>query len=75
MLLFENVKPLCIVNCLNFGDPKYSLYDLKQTVDDLSSKCKKYNIPVVGGNVSLYNTTKQSSIRPTPILLMLGITT
>ena len=58
-----------------FGDPKYSLYDLKQTVDDLSSKCKKYNIPVVGGNVSLYNTTKQSSIRPTPILLMLGITT
>ena len=28
MKLFENVKPLCIVNCLNYGDPKYSLYDL-----------------------------------------------
>ena len=73
--LFENVKPLCIVNCLNFGDPKYSLYDLKETIDDLSLKCKKYNIPVVGGNVSLYNTTQTSSIRPTPILLMMGITT
>ena len=75
MKLFENVKPLCIVNCLNFGDPKYSLYDLKETIDDLSLKCKKYNIPVVGGNVSLYNTTQTSSIRPTPILLMMGITT
>lgn len=74
MKLFENVKILCIVNCLNFGDPKYSLYDFKETIDDLSSKCKKYNIPIVGGNVSLYNTTKISSIRPTPILLMMGIT-
>ena len=75
MKLFENVKPLCVVNCLNFGDPKYSLNDLKKTIDDLSSKCKEYNIPVVGGNVSLYNTTNTSSIRPTPILLMMGITT
>ena len=75
MKLFENVKPLCIVNCLNYGDPKYSLYDLKQTIDDLSSKCKEYNIPVIGGNVSLYNTTNTYSIRPTPILLMMGITT
>ena len=75
MKLFENVKPLCIVNCLNFGDPKYSLYDLRETIIDLGSKCKLYNIPVVGGNVSLYNTTNTQSIRPTPILLMLGITT
>ena len=75
MKLFENVKPLCIVNCLNYGDPKYSLYDLKETIDDLKTKCKENHIPVVGGNVSLYNTTKNSSIRPTPILLMMGITT
>ena len=75
MKLFENVKPLCIVNCLNFGDPKWSLYDFKETIDDLSLKCKKHNIPIVGGNVSLYNTTQTSSIRPTPILLMMGITT
>lgn len=75
MKLFENVKPLCIVNCLNYGDPKYSLYDLRETIIDLGSKCKLHNIPVVGGNVSLYNTTKTESIRPTPILLMMGITT
>ena len=75
MKLFENIKPLCIVNCLNFGDPKYSLYDFKETIDDLTNKCKQYHIPIVGGNVSLYNTTQNKSIRPTPILLMLGITT
>ena len=75
MILFQNVKPLCIVNCLNFGDPKYSLYDLRETIIDLGSKCKLHNIPVVGGNVSLYNTTNTQSIRPTPILLMMGITT
>ena len=75
MKLFENVKPLCIVNCLNYGDPKYSLYDLRETIIDLGSKCKLHNIPVVGGNVSLYNTTNTQSIRPTPILLMMGIST
>ncbi len=71
---FEGVKPLCIVNCLNFGDPKYSISDLKNTIEHLAKNCKHDKIPVVGGNVSLYNTTGNSSIRPTPILLMLGIT-
>ena len=74
MRMFENVKPLCIVNCLNYGDPKHSLYDFKETIDNLIEKCEKYKIPVVGGNVSLYNTTNDVSIRPTPIILMLGIT-
>tara|TARA_B100001093_G_scaffold520286_1_gene614273 strand:- start:2022 stop:4169 length:2148 start_codon:yes stop_codon:yes gene_type:complete len=75
MSKFENVKPLCIVNCLNFGDPKHSLYDFKKTIDNLIENCEEYKIPVVGGNVSLYNTTNDISIRPTPIILMLGITT
>ena len=34
---------------------------------------EKYSIPVVGGNVSLYNSTDEQSIRPTPVLLMMGI--
>tara|TARA_B100000123_G_scaffold271199_1_gene250496 strand:+ start:1569 stop:3722 length:2154 start_codon:yes stop_codon:yes gene_type:complete len=74
MDLFEGVKPLCIVNCLNFGDPKQSISDLKNTIKKLTKHCKEDKIPVVGGNVSLYNSTGSSSIRPTPILLMLGIT-
>ena len=70
---FENVKPLCIVNCLNYGDPKFSLYDFKEDVHDLNKNCLNHNIPIVGGNVSLYNTTGDKSIIPTPILVMMGI--
>ena len=39
----------------------------------ISIACLNYNIPIVGGNVSLYNTTGESSIRPTPIFVMMGI--
>mgnify|MGYP001180123412 CR=1 FL=1 len=70
---FENVKPLCIVNCLNYGDPKFSLYDFKEDVHDLNKNCLNHHIPIVGGNVSLYNTTGDKSIIPTPILVMMGI--
>jgi len=73
MRKFEGVKPLCIVNCLNFGDPKYSLKDFENTINDLKYNCNNFAIPVVGGNVSLYNTTGDNSIYPTPIIVMMGI--
>ena len=73
MKSFEGIQPLCIVNCLNFGDPKYCMYDFKNVIETLNAGCKTYNIPIVGGNVSLYNSTGDSSIRPTPILVMMGI--
>ena len=63
---------LAIVNCLNFGHPKDSIKDFSDTIDDLSEKCKKFNIPVIGGNVSLYNSTDNKSIPPTPVLMMVG---
>ena len=68
-----NAIPRCIVNCLNFGHPKDSMTDFVYTIGELQTNCRKHNIPVVGGNVSLYNTTDNRSIRPTPILLMMGI--
>ena len=74
MKKFVGVKPLCIVNCLNFGDPKYSLDDFENTINDLAQSCYANSIPVVGGNVSLYNTTGDTSIYPTPIIVMMGIT-
>ena len=69
----ENAKPLGIINCLNFGHPKDCMFDFKTTIDELNTFCKKYNVPVVGGNVSLYNTTHNNSIRPTPIFIMVGL--
>ena len=70
---FSGIKPLCIVNCLNFGHPRDSLGDFANIITDLNEKCKRYNIPIVGGNVSLYNSTGKNSIKPTPVLLMMGI--
>ena len=69
----KEAKPLGIINCLNFGHPKDSMYHFRATIDELNVYCKKYNVPVVGGNVSLYNTTNDHSINPTPIFVMVGI--
>jgi len=72
-MLQLDAKPLCIVNCLNYGHPKDSLASLVNTVKTLTKECKRFNVPVVGGNVSLYNSTDDKSITPTPVLLMLGL--
>lgn len=66
-------KPLCLVNCLNFGHPKDSLGAFAKTIEALSARCKLKKVPIVGGNVSLYNSFKGKSIKPTPILVMVGI--
>ena len=47
--------------------------DFADVVEKLKNDCQKYCIPVIGGNVSLYNATDNKSIKPTPILLMVSI--
>ena len=71
--LYKCAIPQAIVNCLNFGNPQDTMGDFADTVDKLRKDCEKYKIPVVGGNVSLYNATDNVSIKPTPILLMVSI--
>ena len=66
-------KALCLVNCLNFGDPKLCISNFATLVNDLNKKCIEKKIPIIGGNVSLYNTTNDNSIKPTINLVMLGI--
>ena len=70
---YFNAKPKAVVNCLNFGNPQDTMGDFANTVDELRRDCEKYDIPVVGGNVSLYNATDNKSIAPTPILLMVSL--
>tara|TARA_A100001015_G_scaffold234763_1_gene266351 strand:+ start:2415 stop:2687 length:273 start_codon:yes stop_codon:yes gene_type:complete len=73
LINLHNAKPLCIVNCLNYGDPKDSLPDLKEFIYKLNNFCKEQHIPVIGGNVSLYNSTNDESIYPTPIVVLLAL--
>ena len=70
---YEKAQPKAIVNCLNFGNPCDTMGDFSDIVNNLKTDCEYYNIPIVGGNVSLYNATDNVSIQPTPILLMVSI--
>ena len=46
---------------------------MKSFLEKLNSRCIKYNVPVIGGNVSLYNSTNNINIKPTPQIVMIGI--
>lgn len=66
-------KPLGITNCLNFGHPRDSIGAFSETITQLARDCRKTGIPIVSGNVSLYNAHKDHSIKPTPVLIMVGV--
>ena len=71
---YLNAHPLGLTNCLNFGYPEDSMGAFAQTTEELAKVCKKYQVPVVSGNVSLYNGVSHGpSIKPTPILVMVGL--
>jgi len=66
--------PLAAVDCLNGGNPeKPDVYGaFTAIVDGLADACTELNVPVVGGNVSLYNDSVAGPIPPTPTLAMVG---
>jgi phosphoribosylformylglycinamidine synthase len=67
-------EPLGLTNCLNFGNPEKPAvaWQLDQAVTGLADACSALGVPVVGGNVSLYNETEHGPIYPTPVVGMVG---
>jgi phosphoribosylformylglycinamidine synthase II len=67
-------EPLGVTNCLNFGNPEKPTvaWQLERSVDGLTAACEALGLPVVGGNVSLYNETDSGPIYPTPVIGMVG---
>jgi len=67
--------PVAVVNCLNFGNPEHPevMWQLSETVDGLAEGCNALNLPVIGGNVSLYNESGGNDIDPTPVLGVLAL--
>jgi len=67
-------EPLGLTNCLNFGNPEkpHVAWQLDHATRGLADACKALGIPVVGGNVSLYNETDAGPIYPTPVVGMVG---
>jgi phosphoribosylformylglycinamidine synthase len=68
-------RPLALVNCLNFGNPEHPevMWQLSEAIDGMAEACREFGIPVVGGNVSLYNESLGLDIDPTPIVGLLGV--
>ncbi|MFL5896352.1 MAG: phosphoribosylformylglycinamidine synthase subunit PurL, partial [Thermoleophilaceae bacterium] len=67
-------EPLGLTNCLNFGNPEkpHIAWQLTQAVEGLADACRALHVPVVGGNVSLYNEAPEGPIYPTPVVGMVG---
>jgi phosphoribosylformylglycinamidine synthase subunit PurL len=66
--------PLGLTNCLNFGNPEkpHVAWQLSEAIDGLAQACRDLEVPVVGGNVSLYNESPDGPILPTPVVGMVG---
>jgi phosphoribosylformylglycinamidine synthase subunit PurL len=68
-------EPIGATNCLNFGNPERPeiMWQFGRAVEGITAACKALDIPVTGGNVSLYNETDGNAIYPTPVLGVVGL--
>ena len=68
-------EPLGVTDCLNFGSPEKPevMGQLVAAIDGLAAACRAFDVPVVSGNVSLYNETSGQAILPTPTVGMVGV--
>ena len=68
-------RPLALVNCLNFGNPEHPevMWQLSEAIDGMAEACRALSLPVVGGNVSLYNESRGHDIDPTPVVAAVGL--
>jgi phosphoribosylformylglycinamidine synthase II len=67
-------EPLGVTNNLNFGNPEkpHIAWQLSEAVRGLGDACRALDVPVTGGNVSLYNESATGPIYPTPVIGMVG---
>jgi phosphoribosylformylglycinamidine synthase II len=68
-------RPLGLTDCLNFGNPEKPeiAWELAQAIEGISQAAEALRIPVVSGNVSLYNETDGRAIPPTPVVGCVGL--
>ncbi len=74
-LVAVGAKPLAVTDCLNFGNPERPeiMWQFIESVRGLGDACRQLEVPVVSGNVSLYNETDGNAIKPTPMIAMVGL--
>jgi len=74
-LACAGATPVAVVNCLNFGNPEHPevMWQLSESIDGMGDACRALGLPVIGGNVSLYNESGGSDIDPTAVIGTLGL--
>ena len=68
-------EPLGFTDCLNFGNPEKPeiAWELAESIEGMAQACEALGLPIVSGNVSLYNDTDGRSIYPTPVVGCVGL--
>jgi phosphoribosylformylglycinamidine synthase len=74
-LVCVGAEPGGVTDCLCFGNPEKPdrFWQFKRGVEGIADACKYFHLPVVSGNVSLYNETPESVIHPSPLIGMVGV--
>ncbi len=74
-LISVGSEPIAITNCLNFGNPEKekNMGEFVECVEGINEASKYLNFPIVSGNVSFYNETKDKGIKPTPAIGGIGL--
>ena len=67
--------PIGATNCLNFGNPERPeiMWQFAEAVEGIAEACRALEVPITGGNVSLYNETDGNAIYPTPVIGVVGL--
>jgi phosphoribosylformylglycinamidine synthase subunit PurL len=68
-------EPLGLTDCLNFGNPERPeiMWQFAEATRGIAAACRELDVPVVSGNVSLYNETEGKAILPTPTVAVVGL--
>jgi phosphoribosylformylglycinamidine synthase len=71
----SGAEPIGITDCLNFGSPETpeGYWQLAEAVAGMAEACRALDLPIVSGNVSLYNETPEGPILPTPVVGTVGL--
>ena len=74
-LICSGAEPAGVTDCLCFGNPEKPdrFWGFKNAIEGIAHACKHFRVPVVSGNVSLYNETAESAIHPSPLIGMVGV--
>lgn len=74
-IVVSGAKPIGITDGLNYGNPTNEevFWQMEKSIEGVSEACRELNVPVISGNVSMYNQSYGEPIFPTPIIGVVGL--